>query len=234
MNVDELKYFVDALANKWKSGAISPDEYNSFLASASMEYFKLKIGIPEEYQVGQYQSRQAYQVSQKITDDLRFLIEPPKTLTKNARGFYDLPTDYGAFSSLSYKYVVNNGCGEPTVEDTLIEVVTDGEYQIRKNNSIIPPTVLYPIAVFYSNEVLVLPKQITQPNLTYIRIPKTPIRAYTIQNDDDVYDPANSVQLEYPETTHYDIAYIILKMMGLNIRKEEIVAFANQRQKEGQ
>jgi len=70
--------------------------------------------------------------------------------------------------------------------------------------------------------------------LTYIRIPKTPIRAYTIQNDDDVYDPANSVQLEYPETTHYDIAYIILKMMGLNIRKEEIVAFANQRQKEGQ
>jgi len=49
-----------------------------------------------------------------------------------------------------------------------------------------------------------------------------------------VYDPLNSVQLEYPETTHYDIAYLILKMMGLNIRKEEIVAFANQRQKEGQ
>ena len=129
------------MSNKQQSGAISPDEFNLCLNALYLEPMKIKIGLPEEYLVGQPMARQSYQVSQAITDDLqRFIV--PVNITKSNTGYFAIPTDYVAFSTLRYIQIVEpEQCDEmPIVIENSVEIVTDGELSLRLPNTITPPS----------------------------------------------------------------------------------------------
>lgn len=234
MTIDEIYRWVNFMANKLQSGAISPDEFNDCLGALYLEPLKIKLGLPEEYQIGNANARQSYQVSQMITDDLRnFIVQ--KTINKTG-GYFVLPTDYVAYSSLRYVQVIEpDECDEqPIVIDNSIEIVTDGELSLRLPNTITPPTFDYPIGAYYQQGIKVFPKDIDQVQLTYVRLPKKPFRNYTITaNDENIFNPIGSVDLEYPEIMHNDFAVIVAKYFGINLKDGELINFAQSRMDNG-
>jgi len=232
MTIDEMFKWVNFVANKSQSGAISPDEFNLACSVVNIEFLKLKIGLPEEYQVGSPMARQMYQVSQKITDDVKFLIT--KLPINKSLDYFAIPSDYAAYSKLTYRYIENVEC-KSVLSTKPIEVVTDSEYAERIDNSITYPTFKNPIANYTSYGLEVSPQEIDKIELTYLKIPATPIRQYTVNaNDESVYNPTGSVNFAFPVTTHNDICMRLLGYFGINVREEFLVQTANSYKQNGQ
>jgi len=234
MTVQDVYLLFSFFADKFNSRQISSDEFNIAMAAASIDVFKTKVGIPEEYQVGQAKSRQEWQVTTKISDDMRKCVTEVEI--DKVGGVFPYPPDYGAFSSLRYTRILNNGCDTPDVRTRTIELVTDGELSDRLDNTVVYPDFDYPVGAWYSNGWKVFPKIIEKVDLTYLRIPVTPVRGYILDPATDLttYDPLTSVQIEYPETLHIDFTYRVLKYLAINIREEMLYEVANQRQMIGQ
>lgn len=71
MNNDYLYKFLLFLSNKSQTGnTIGPEEFCMALQVSNLKHFKKKIGLPEEYQPGSPVSRQSFEITQVITDDL--------------------------------------------------------------------------------------------------------------------------------------------------------------------
>lgn len=235
MNIGEVFSWLNFVSNKQQSGSISPDEFNLACKVVSRELFNVKVGLPEEYQVGAPYPRQAYDVTQKITDDLRNFIVPDVAIAK-VNGYFPLPNDYAAYSSISYKYKKNaDECGTaPESIINYIEVVDDAELRVRLADNVIMPTLKYPIAAYNLNGLKVYPKEINSISLTYLKYPKVPVFDYTVVNDEYVYKPATSTQIDFPETLHSEFAMRIARYVGINLREGELYQAAQERLKTGQ
>lgn len=236
MTIDEIYKWVNFVSNKKQSGAISPDEFNMIIKVVSIDYFKLKVGLPEEYQVGQPMPRQAYQITQKITDDVRHLITR-LSITRGAvtSDYFAIPANYGAYSGLFYRYTYNpKNCKGAVSVDLPIEIVTDGEFHDRKGCPLLGPTFKQPIANFDASGIIVYPLDITTIELSYLRLPTMPIRQYTIVSDEDVYNPTGSVNFDFPEPCHNDLAVRVLQYMGINLGDAELIAMIKERKLSGQ
>lgn len=236
MTVDDIYKTVNFLANKHQSKAISPEEFNLALQLVNLEFFKEKYGLPEEYRPGVHLPRQAWQMTQKITDDLSFLLLSA-SITIDADGMGTLPTNYVHHSSTAFKYVLNaEECGsgqQPGVCLVPIEVIMDDEWNTRLCDSIMEPTLRYPVMRFFGKTIEVAPKKLGTIEMKYLALPQTPERRFTFTNDDDVYDANLSTQLQWPEQTHPDFISRILVYVGINIREYDIVNFAQLRKQQG-
>jgi|LauGreDrversion4_2_1035121.scaffolds.fasta_scaffold00631_5 hypothetical protein len=227
MNVNQIRDWVNFELNKHQSGnTLNKEEYNLCLAWANAEYFKIKYGLPEEYRPGMPLPRQAWAVSQKIIDDLRrFLVgkggKNLPQLTIDINGYADLPDDYIHYSSIRY-----NGRAVETISN---DVLGD-----RLQSSIVYPDKSYPLCVFYDTYLQFYPKDLGYVDFDYLRMPITPYWDAVIVDDEYVYKPSSSVQLEWPDDTHTDIANLIIKYASENIRDFGMTQLAKQRQNDGQ
>jgi len=234
-NVNDIYLWVNFLANKYQSGAISDAEFNYALDAVNLDLFKLKVGLPEEYQVNAPFARQAWQVSNKISDDMRYFVTQVD-INKNVAGIFPYPADYGAFSSMRYQRILNQLCDTPDVKTRTIELITDAELSERLDNTIIPPDYDYPVGAWYAAGWQVFPDIITTVSLTYLRIPVTPYRNYTLDPTTllTTYEPIGSVQLDWPKTLWIDFAVKIVRYFGINLREEELYQMAKDRMLAGQ
>lgn len=227
MNVEEIRQWANFELNKHQTGnTLNQEEYNLCLAWANREYFKTKYGLPEEYRPGMPLPRQAYPVSQKIIDDLRkFLVvmggKNAPLLTIDVNGFADIPSDYIHVSSIRY-------------QGRAVEFLSDDVIGDRLQSSIVYPDEKYPVCVFYNNYLQFYPKTLGSAEFTYLRMPVTPFWAATIVDDEYVYDPTKSIQLEWPEDTHVDISNLIIKYASENLRDFSMTQLATNRQDKGQ
>lgn len=231
MQVNEIFNWVTFVSNKYQSGAISADEINLAFKVVATELINVKIGIPEQYRPGAPFPNQAYDVTQKITDDLAPFINPNVPIARNNNGYFPKPTDYYAYSSLSYNYIVNSdNCNDnPTSTQRFIEMVTDGELRIRLGNSIIPPDLRYPIARLTLAGFDIYPKQIKNVMLTYLKAPVPPVYGYDVINDEYVYNPNTSTQLDFPATLHTEFAMRVVRYLGINLKDMELEKSALER-----
>lgn len=235
MTVQEIYEWVNFLSNKYQSGEITDDNFNTALAFVNLELFRYETGMPEAYQVGMPVPPVAWQITNTISDDLRNFILKVQ-IPKDSNGYFPFPADYAVFSSMYYDYILNaEDCGgQPTLEKNWIEPVSDGELRLRLYSAIKQPTAYYPICAWYSYGFKVYPESVTQIELTYLKVPRTPVRNFTqLPNDQTQYNPIGSVQLEYPESLHANFAVRIAKYYGWNIRDEELYGWSQQRKNEG-
>jgi len=116
-----------------------------------------------------------------------------------------------------------------------VELVTDSELSERLDNTIVHPDLDYPIAAYYDTGFAIYPEQITRVELTYLRLPATPYRNYTIDPNTllNVYNPIGSVQLEFPETLHIDFSARVCRYLAINIRDAELMQDIMVRQNNG-
>lgn len=239
MNIWEIYQWVQFRANKEQSGrTYTPDQFNLACKAVNIEFFKLKAGLPEEYRPGNPFPRQAWQLTQKITDDMRrFMwimgIDGPQ-LQIDRHGIATLPSNYVRESSISYDLGDTVDC--VTEEGWVpVEVVTDAVWADRLNSSIKYPDREYPICRFKGNQAEFRPKNLRSVNLTYLRLPNDAVLGYTIDdNNDIVYNPATSTDFEWPVDTHTDLANFLFQWLSQNLLFQQANEWAQKRKIEGQ
>jgi len=229
MNLQELLDYVNTIANKEQRGnTLKPTRYNSILQAVNIRLFNKRLGLPEDYVQQLPVPKMVWEATQKITDDLRrFKVHMGATstmpLTVNTSGDATLPTNYVYPSSLRYKYV----SGTVNKPGIAIEVLTDAQLGDRLASSIVMPTKKNPVCVFYNTYIKFYPNDLQFVDFTYLRLPNKPVYAYTVDaNDNIIYDPDNSTDLEWGEENHTRIADMILREMGINLRDQELQQYA--------
>lgn len=254
MTLQEILDLINYVANKEQSGnTLSIPQYNNLLKTVNIDYFKLKYGLPEDYRVGMPLARQAWENTQAITDALRrfkvIMGSPNAQMTVSNNGIAVLPTDYVHVSSIRYIQNVNNtSCGHKEYIRT-VEVITDDQLSDRLSNNVKKPSYRYPVAVFYNSYVQFYPKDLHAVDFTYLRLPLTPYYDFYMDtNDNVVYLPPNttspitgnppshasqSVELEWGEECHIDIARLLLSYIGINLREVPLLQYAEMKKKEG-
>jgi hypothetical protein len=227
MTVNEILQWVNFRLNKSQTGnTLNQSEFNTCLAWGNLEYFKIKYGLPEEYPPGMPLPRQAWAVTQENIDALSPFLKgkggrdfAPLKLDNNGRA--DIPSDYVHYSSIRYGKVP-------------VDVVSNDVYGDRLNSPITYGSKRYPFVTFYAGYMEFSPIDLGYVNFDYLRLPSTPIWGATIVNDQYVYNPNTSVQLEWSDIYHLDIANLILGYAASNLRDGTIMQVAQQRKISGQ
>jgi hypothetical protein len=229
ISIDTLKQYVDYISNKEQSGNnYSPKQFNMLVSRAVDDIERWLIGLVSEYKPMQPLPSVAYDITQKVKDDLRFL-KNTEVLSVDANGFMDIPVDYVYLASIAYRRVENNAeTGTPDVEPISVEVMSDDNWTGRLNNAIKKPTHEFPACNFYNKtKVLFSPKDLGSVTFTYLKKMETPVWGYILDaNDNPIFDQSSSVDIDLPEILLNDISRIIIGYMGINIRENDLIQYA--------
>lgn len=249
MNVDDFRNFVLYLARKAQSGANpTVSQFNRAMERAFIGWVMQRYGNPHEYQPGRPIPRMAWQQTQKILDDLRFLLTK-KEFAINIDGQLTIPDGttsdintqiapkYLHASSLRFNHVTskNNAFVSKEVD---IDVLRDSEIGGILASSINNPTTRYPVCAFYDTYIQFYPKTMQKVIFTYLRTPTVPFWGHTLDsNNRPVYAATggvngDSVDIESPDETKNEIALRTLEFLGISIREPMLIQYANQMAKE--
>jgi len=223
INVNDVKIFIDSIANKEQSGnAYTIDQLNNWFYAASNDLFKQRYGLPEEYVPGMPIPKMGYEITQKMKDDLRACKEI-KYLTVDANGIMQIPDDYVHKTAITYEKIVNKCCGEaPDVFPKPVDIIDDDKWAERCDNSIKFPSLDFPIANFLKDSIRFMPKNLKNVQFSYLRYPKRPVWGYITLNGVEQYNANSSTNFEWNEILFTDISRIILGYLSINLRDDEL------------
>ena len=246
--INSFKNYVDFLAAKHQSGAsYTPDEFNNVVPIRVNDVVRRYYGLPEEYMPMHPQPRITYEVTQYVTDFMR-TFKVPASLPLNSIGRATIPDDYRHVSSIRYKTAVvtpvdiTQGQDDDCCDDTIqgvpretevqyrevdVDVIKDSEVGYYLNSSIVYPTKEHPKCCFYDKYIQVYPTNLNEILFTYLRYPIKPVWNYTIVDGMAVYDPTGSVDIELPEECMTEMAVTFLSSVGIHIREEGLIQYAN-------
>ncbi len=227
MNIDTAYEFVKDLANKDQRGFIPSAKFNRYAERAQMEVFMQRYGNPKEYQPGRPIPRIAYDMTQKIHDDLRPFLKP-WILSIDRNGQAPYPADYVHPSAI--RYVVYSG---DSSYETPVEVIPDDKAGYRLSSTVVPPSRQYPICVLYDQHIQFYPASLGSVKFSYLRQPRIPKWGFTIVNSREVYDAGSSVDFEFPDEVHNEICIKILSYVGIKMREPELVQYAEGKDRQG-
>lgn len=231
VDINEVKQFVDFISNKTQSGSISPQEFNLAARRANYSLFKRRYGLPEEYQLGQPFPTQSYELTQKIKDDLRVFKEK-QTITVDSSGKMDIPSDYVHKLAIDYRKV-DNTSGEPTVVMVPVETIDDDKFSERKRSSLKKPTKDYPVCNINSDYIEFAPADLGKVEMTYLRLPASPVWGYTTVNTMPLYDAGTSTNFEWEEMLTNDLSALILAYVGINLQDGKLENWAKEYKERG-
>lgn len=243
MNIWDIYNFINFRANKEQTGkSYTVDQFNLGLQAIDIEFLKLKYGLPEDYKPGAPLPRQAWEITQKITDDLRHLKvimggRNNPLLLVDKFGYADVPSDYIHQSSLRWDQTVNSADCDLANEETHIpiDVLFDQDFDSRLYDAIRVPWTKYPFCRFNNNHIEFRPKNIQFVVFSYIRMPRAAFLVVTLDsNQDYVYDATNSLQLEWPRDMHTDVANKLYEWLSENLSNQMMLSEAYKRKAEGQ
>lgn len=249
MNIDKFRSFVLFLARKAQSGSNpTVSQFNLATERAYMSWIMQRYNNPHEYTPGQPIPRMAWQQTQKITDDLRFLLTK-RVFFINMDGQLTVPdgttTDintqvapkYLHASSLRFNHLIQKN-GRFVSKEVDIDVLRDSELGGVLSSSINNPTTRYPVCAFYDTYIQFYPKSLQKVIFTYLRTPTIPNWGYTLDsNNRPVYAVTggvngDSVDIEAPDDCQNEIAMRTLEFLGISIRENMLIQYANQMAKE--
>lgn len=257
--LDNVNFF----ANKEQSGkTFTPDDLNAVSPLLNIELWLKELGLSQEYQLDIPISKVMYEINQLNTEATRkFKVvfnDETQPLPVTPQGIMSLPSDYKYPSSITYKYSTNTANCETEIEYKAVEVLTEGQFDMRRGSKLMPPTHKNPVCCFYDSYIKFLPLNLQFINFTYLRLPKTPFYDYYIDsNDNIVYLPAGSshllsagetgsmgqtvgtvnsltVEWEYDEMFHPEIVYRLLLKLGVNMREAALTQIADKLNTQGQ
>lgn len=245
ININTFREFVHDIARKNGKGVLpTPEQFNRFTNQALSEFITSMYGNPAEYQPGRPIPRITYEITQAITDRLRFLKEIRNMLV-STDGRVSIPNgvdvkdrngqvcpDYLHLTLLLGSRFVNDG-GTVKEKKVDITIVRDDELSLRLNSELAPPTFEYPIAGIEGDYLQIYPENFQYVRMTYLRQPNTAKWAYTTVNGRPVYDPINSVDLDAPKEAFNMIAMGVLSFMGIYAREADLVGYAEQSKAKG-
>lgn len=247
VSIDRFKQYVDFLAAKHQSGAsYTPEEFNTVVPISVNDIVRKYYGLSEEYKPGMPMPQVSYEITQLVTDYIGHL-KVPADLTIDDNGRMTKPADYLHKSSVRFKkpfvkpveltYPDDDCCddtiqGNPTTTEVQyseveVRVVKDGELGYYLGSEIRYPDKEQPICCFYDSWIQFYPHDLKQATLTYLRYPLRSMWNYTVSNGVAVYNPTGSVDIELPEACMTECAVTFLNRLGIHIREEQLIQYAN-------
>lgn len=233
MNLQEMLDFLNFVCNKEQTGlTFTPEQYNTELKVYNLRKFKKSYGLPEEYDFTGPFNREVYERSQLVSDRMRrFKVvmgdHNSLPLTINSYGVATIPSNYFHVSSIRFDKNLNASCATSVEGWTNVEVLTDDQWADRIRHSITGPSLDSPFCMFQSGEIWFRPKDLNWVQFTYLRLPNTPVYAYTIgSNDEIIYDATSSTQLEWDYLDRIDIALMMLADIGINLKEENVTQYS--------
>ena len=217
------------LVNKDQRGFVTPAVFNSFASVAQMNIFnKLFDDAALNKRIRNAQSdagRDKSRVKQANEDLSYFSKLSTISLTT---GVGDKPSDLARVISIITT--------DATAKN--VEIVYDEEridYILRSTLS--APSTSFPVALV-SSDVQVFPTSIASVKMRYYKQPEglnvttgarvaiQPKFGYTVVAGKEVYSAANSVDFELPEHYFAEIVVEIAKLIGVNLRDQDVYAYS--------
>lgn len=205
-DINFVKESVELISNKVQStGTITIDSFNNAAKLAQLDEVKVQ--------------RKLYESGLISSDNLSSL-KRVKNLQVSTSGVVIQPTDYLYYSSARVKYFVND---KPMESD--VDVIKESELGLRLNSQINPLSKRFPALVTRNGEFQVFPAEVNYLVLTYLRNPSPPIWGYTMANNRPVYDATTSTQFELPDELAPDLIYRICQLLGIRIKRQDLVQY---------
>ena len=227
MTLFEIFSLIEYIGNKDFSGnVIPPDRFNQLIKVVSIEHFREKYGLPEEYQPGRPIPAEFADITIKNTDDLK-AFKMPLFGRAVANGILGYPGDYAHRDTFVYNFskTINSVA---TIFPRPIEVLREAEFASRNGNYTKRPTTYNPICVLRSDGVHIRPITITSVDMFYYRFPVDPVFLYD-EADGYITDKVGSVQFEFPKDEGYTLTKKILSLVGINLREDQLIQYAEQK-----
>lgn len=228
INIDDTYKLCNYIARKNRKGFTSGDEFTMLANKASRERYSELLGLPE-YQLGRPVPAEAYAMTSAIAMRLKEFISIPTALYVDRSGFATVPSDF-ILPDVITKKILSEGQWK-TVPVELI--LTHSELSERMISSIRFPSYDYSVCVPENGGLAFTPTAQYFVTMTYLKAPKNVKWAFTIVNNREVYDPANSIDFEWSSIVFNDLVTRILKSIGISLRDGELVALSEQMRKEG-
>ena len=225
VSIDNVYQKVLAISNKEKRGYITPLEFNLFANQAQLDIFNQYF-----YDLGQFSrlpslSEQYINAIDLVREKVSLFevlqgspasIVSPNLITINANTF-ELGDVY---------YFANS-------QYTLIEKITQKELLNIQLSPLATPTINRPVYVRNSNSVIsIFPSTLTINTDTikhnYIKKPIEVQWAYTIINDQTLYNSDLTTNFELHQSEESSLVIKILELSGMTIKDPDIVQFAAQ------
>lgn len=222
MTIDDVYRTLNFITNKNQSGrTFRPAEFNTLAKVAQLDFISKRLGNVKALGPQQVPAF-GYKSNRKVHEDLRPLIYGPLAIP--------ITPNTGTFM-YPYNYIWPDAVHK--LDWTPIMEIDADQYPHKKKSSIYPPTADYPIIIHRGPYGFVDPYTIGQFAMTYVRAPRDPHWAYTVVNDQEVYDPANSVDFEVNPYTnaHQEILLIMLSRIGINLNSTELATYAIEMEK---
>lgn len=222
-SINDTYILMQKILRKNQQGYLSPSDFNNFINQASNGLFNDYRGAkPTEYVKG-------IPTSQKGYDRTKFLME---TLTP----FVILDASLTITSGAANK--PDNLCETLALNATGavqgIKIVGLDRWASYANSLIDTPTIEYPIAKESDGTYVFLPATgIVSPKVSYLKFPATAIWNYTVVSNRPTYNPTGSVNLEWDETQILNIVMRAISLMGISIKDQQVVNYAEQQRMMG-
>lgn len=174
--------YINLLLNKYNYYK-SPDEILDAVHRAQLELFCHRYGKTQGYQAGRPVPTVAYQLTQKVSDDLKPFIKFQSYVATGAiapvlpitAGTITLPPDFVHPTSIR--------CPTASLD---VDVINDNEVSARRASLICPPSVQYPVAEILPNGYRIFTNTTTTPGgfssveLKYLSLPPRPAYSLSI------------------------------------------------------
>ena len=213
------------LANKDQKGFVSDLEFNKFAQIAQLNIYN---GLFDELKDAKRLSRAGFNPNRdksrikRIQEDLASFSKK-ETVSKSS-GVFDKPTDLSRIISISTagSILLDQSTKKP------IEICYDEEKIERiLISTLSAPTDDFPIALV-SDDIHVFPTSVTKIEVRYYKIPQGRLSTGERTTIQPTFSASSAdTDFELPEHYTADLIYEIAKMIGINLRDADVVAYAN-------
>jgi len=228
MNINDFRDFVLFEARKAQSGSNpTPRQFNLAVERAFIAWVMKRYGNQGDYRAGQPIPRMAWQQTQKISDDLIFMLikrvfpigQDGKLAYPDGSSVTDIDSQiapkYLHASSFRFNFITGK-----EQKEIKIAVKKDSELSNTLGSSIITPTRRFPKCSYYNDHIQFYPKDLQSVIFTYLKEPEIPKWAFTLDDDErPVYDASNSVDIESNIESVTEIAFTTLSFLGISVRE---------------
>lgn len=231
MNINEFKNFVEYIVRKKNSGYLSPEQFNMAVNRAQMTKFAELIGDLKG-QNSPSNPKAPIEFNKRVLEDLKQFTNPI-SINVSRSGQANYPSDYVRWVRFAYKTGKNTSSGSPETLYLPIEVVDEEKEYYKLSSVIVPPTKEYPIVVFKNTYMQFYPTNLGVVQMTYLRQPETANWGYTMTSGRPVYNPATSIDLNWPDIAINDIVTRTCSYIGISIKDADIFNYTQTKSQEG-
>lgn len=223
-NVDDVYQIVTyAVGKNLQQGYVSPDDFNLVINQAQKSYVSYLLGSFQQYQPGRPTARVEFGQNTVVRQRLSPIIYQTN-LAIDPFGYAPYPADYLQADAMwvsIYGY------------ERIREVQQNFLYSTY--NSVIDPIDSWPIYVIEDTGFRFYPITLGSSRLSYVAQPPDMLWAYTLNpNGIPVYNAAGSVQPVWDDASILEIIVRALRLIGVNLQYNDVSAYANQIQVQGQ